>query len=228
MMRTATKWRRPESPRGPAGKTGAKGKRCRIRRNAGKGTNSGGRSGDVANGDGRQTVGKVHRLRAAGQPAGAAALPALRRRSRPRHPRALAARPRQPVLRGLRRTQAGVPLAVLELRPRGHQGMPPRRRGRGGSTDAAGTGPSPGATSPCPIEHLRQGQGAARAQNGPGIRGLYLTLKSYLFTVTTRGGAGGVDPTSENCCTHLNLTPLWNSEEPPDFDPRNQRDIGQL
>ena len=50
--------------------------------------------------------------------------------------------------------------------------------------------------------------GAARAENGPGIRWLYLTLKSYLFTVTTRGGCRGVDPTSENCCTHLNLTPL--------------------
>ena len=29
------------------------------------------------------------------------------------------------------------------------------------------------------------------SQNGHGIRGLYLPLKSYLFTVTTRGGVGG-------------------------------------
>ena len=45
-------------------------------------------------------------------------------------------------------------------------------------------------------------------QNCYGMRRLYFIGKSYLFTVTTRGGVGVVDPTSENCCTHLNLTPL--------------------
>ena len=47
-----------------------------------------------------------------------------------------------------------------------------------------------------------------RTQNCYGMRWLYLIGKSYLFTVTTRGGVGVVDPTPENCCTHLNLTPL--------------------
>ena len=60
----------------------------------------------------------------------------------------------------------------------------------------------------CPPNFLRQGQGAVKDQNCYGMRGTYLIGKSYLFTVTTRGGVGGVDPTSENCCTHLNLTPL--------------------
>ena len=60
----------------------------------------------------------------------------------------------------------------------------------------------------CPPNFLRQGQGAASAQNCYGMRRLYFIGKSYLFTVTTRGGVGVVDPTSENCCTHLNLTPL--------------------
>ena len=55
-------------------------------------------------------------------------------------------------------------------------------------------GPSPSGL-PAGRSFFETVSGAARAENGPGIRWLYFTLKSYLFTVTTRGGVGGVGRT---------------------------------